>query len=194
MNVDTNFAGEGTLTEIAGAINYYLNGHSNKLSLDVTFLDESDDDIGFFPAHRFDKGSDGIGIMLSVSVKGDDEIIPVVFGKPEPGLDGAAISDIEGNVQDHGLLFTGDFRCTVRGTVVDDEDVGTRAAPSCVGEHLTERNFFVEGRDDDQAGVHARIPRKRRHGEQRKDRRRKTAADGMMRIISNHYSLSPCPR
>jgi hypothetical protein len=47
----SNFAGEGTLTEIAGALNYYLNGHSNKLSLDVSFLDESDDDIGFFDVY-----------------------------------------------------------------------------------------------------------------------------------------------
>ena len=42
---------EGTLTEIAGVVNYYLNGHSNKLSLDVTFLDESDDDINFFDTY-----------------------------------------------------------------------------------------------------------------------------------------------
>jgi hypothetical protein len=46
VNVD-NGSTDGTLTEIAGAINYYLNGHANKMSLDVTMLDETDADIGF---------------------------------------------------------------------------------------------------------------------------------------------------
>jgi hypothetical protein len=39
---------DGTLTEIAGAINYYLNGHGNKMTLDVAFIDETDADLGFF--------------------------------------------------------------------------------------------------------------------------------------------------
>jgi hypothetical protein len=39
---------DGTLTEIAGAINYYLNGHGNKMSLDVSFIDETDADLNFF--------------------------------------------------------------------------------------------------------------------------------------------------
>ncbi len=37
---------DATLTEIAGVVNYYLNGHANKLSLDVTLLDPGDDAIG----------------------------------------------------------------------------------------------------------------------------------------------------
>ena len=41
----------GSLTEIAGAINYYLNGHGNKLSLDVTMLDESDLNLNFFDVY-----------------------------------------------------------------------------------------------------------------------------------------------
>jgi len=50
INVDAG-AFDGTLTEIAGVINYYLNGHSNKLSLDVSMLDESDSDLNFFDAY-----------------------------------------------------------------------------------------------------------------------------------------------
>jgi hypothetical protein len=46
VNVDNGVI-DGTLTEIAGAINYYLNGHANKMSLDVTMLDETDADLGF---------------------------------------------------------------------------------------------------------------------------------------------------
>jgi hypothetical protein len=38
----------GSLTEIAGAVNYYLNGHGNKMSLDVSMIDEKDADLGFF--------------------------------------------------------------------------------------------------------------------------------------------------
>ena len=41
----------GDLTEIAGAINYYLNGHGNKLSVDVTMLDETDADLNFFDVY-----------------------------------------------------------------------------------------------------------------------------------------------
>lgn len=41
----------GSMTEIAGAINYYLNGHGNKLSLDVSMLDESDNDLNFFDVY-----------------------------------------------------------------------------------------------------------------------------------------------
>jgi hypothetical protein len=51
VTVENDAGFDGTLTEIAGALNYYLNGHSNKLSLDVTLLDESDDDIGFFDVY-----------------------------------------------------------------------------------------------------------------------------------------------
>lgn len=47
----TEAAFDGTLTEIAGAINYYLNGHGNKMSLDVSFLDETGADLGFFDAY-----------------------------------------------------------------------------------------------------------------------------------------------
>jgi hypothetical protein len=39
---------DGTITEIAGAINYYLNGHGNKMTLDVALIDESDADLNFF--------------------------------------------------------------------------------------------------------------------------------------------------
>jgi hypothetical protein len=41
----------GSLQEVAGAINYYLNGHGNKMSLDVSFLSETDADLGFFDAY-----------------------------------------------------------------------------------------------------------------------------------------------
>jgi len=52
INVQVDSLGfDGTLTEIAGVINYYLNGHSNKLSLDVAFLDESDDNLNFFDVY-----------------------------------------------------------------------------------------------------------------------------------------------
>jgi hypothetical protein len=43
--------GDATLTEIAGVVNYYLNGHGNKMSLDVTMLDETDRDLNFFDAY-----------------------------------------------------------------------------------------------------------------------------------------------
>ena len=36
------FGGDGEVTEIAGVLNYYLNGHANKLSLDVTLLEAVD--------------------------------------------------------------------------------------------------------------------------------------------------------
>ena len=35
--------GNGTVNEIAFGVNYYLNGHGNKLQLDVSFLEASDD-------------------------------------------------------------------------------------------------------------------------------------------------------
>ncbi|MFM8386663.1 MAG: porin, partial [Planctomycetia bacterium] len=36
-------ASDGTLVEMAAVVNYYLNGHANKLSLDVTALSQEDD-------------------------------------------------------------------------------------------------------------------------------------------------------
>jgi hypothetical protein len=41
-NAAFEFGGDGDVTEIAGVVNYYLNGHSNKLSLDVTMLEAND--------------------------------------------------------------------------------------------------------------------------------------------------------
>ena len=40
----------GTMTEIAAAMNYYLNGHGNKMSLDVTI----DGRVGWGPLNFFD--------------------------------------------------------------------------------------------------------------------------------------------
>lgn len=51
IDVETSAGFDGSMTEIAGAINYYLNGHSNKLSLDVAMLDESDDNLNFFDVY-----------------------------------------------------------------------------------------------------------------------------------------------
>jgi hypothetical protein len=45
-------ARDGGVTEFAGVINYYLNGHGNKLSLDVAFL-SADQDAWFFGFNNF---------------------------------------------------------------------------------------------------------------------------------------------
>jgi hypothetical protein len=51
-NVEVEQGGfTGTLTEFAAAINYYINGHGNKMTLDVAFLDESDADLNFFDVY-----------------------------------------------------------------------------------------------------------------------------------------------
>ena len=41
----------GSMTEIAAAINYYLNGHGNKMTLDVSMIDEADADLNFFDVY-----------------------------------------------------------------------------------------------------------------------------------------------
>jgi hypothetical protein len=41
----------GSMTEIAAAINYYLNGHGNKMTLDVAMIDEADADLNFFDVY-----------------------------------------------------------------------------------------------------------------------------------------------
>lgn len=47
----TQGAFDGTLTEIAGVINYYLNGHGNKLSVDVTSITAKDSNLNFFDVY-----------------------------------------------------------------------------------------------------------------------------------------------
>jgi hypothetical protein len=47
FDMDLGF-GVGSLSELAVVVNYYLNGHGNKLSLDVSFLDITSDDFTFF--------------------------------------------------------------------------------------------------------------------------------------------------
>ena len=39
------------MLEYAFALNYYLNGHGNKLQLDVTFLESNDEDVSQFDAY-----------------------------------------------------------------------------------------------------------------------------------------------
>jgi hypothetical protein len=50
VNLDVGSV-DGTLTEIAGVINYYLNGHANKLSLDVSLLEEQDADTDYLDVY-----------------------------------------------------------------------------------------------------------------------------------------------
>jgi hypothetical protein len=59
VNVDVG-AIDGSLTEIAGVLNYYLNGHANKLSLDVTMLEEQDADTGYVDVYTGIHDIDGI--------------------------------------------------------------------------------------------------------------------------------------
>jgi hypothetical protein len=42
---ETDMADDGSVSELAFGVNYYMNGHGNKLQLDVTFI--SIDDGGF---------------------------------------------------------------------------------------------------------------------------------------------------
>jgi len=63
------FFGDGEVTEIAGVVNYYLNGHANKLSLDVTLLESVDGGSSLqlldpYSALRAPPGGDGSNVML----------------------------------------------------------------------------------------------------------------------------------
>jgi hypothetical protein len=46
VNIDPNVGNSATHMEFAGAVNYYLNGHGNKLTLDVAWV-QADSDVAF---------------------------------------------------------------------------------------------------------------------------------------------------
>jgi hypothetical protein len=58
---------DGSVTELAFALNYYLNGHGNKLSADVAFLDASDEATGiidFYTGYGDFLGGENSAILL----------------------------------------------------------------------------------------------------------------------------------
>ena len=69
VDVDLGGGSDGSVTEIAGVVNYYLNGHGNKLSLDVTALSEDDDalELPIFDAYTGIQpliGPDNSGLLI----------------------------------------------------------------------------------------------------------------------------------
>jgi hypothetical protein len=51
IDVETSAGFDGSLEEMAGAINLYLDGHANKLSLDLALLDERRLNLNFFDVY-----------------------------------------------------------------------------------------------------------------------------------------------
>jgi hypothetical protein len=59
--------GDGTMTEYAFGVNYYLNGHANKLQLDATFLEASDDISGLldpYPGFQGGFGNENSAVLI----------------------------------------------------------------------------------------------------------------------------------
>ena len=65
---DETSGDEGDVIEYAFGINYYLNGHGNKLQLDIAFIEGSGDDEdgfdAFYPGYQDGLADDSSAIML----------------------------------------------------------------------------------------------------------------------------------
>jgi hypothetical protein len=99
-------------------------------------------------SERIGQALDLRGIVLTIPVHLDGEVVPVVVGVAVARLHCAADAEVERHPQDRGPGVLGDRGGGVRGAVVDDEHVELRRVPVQRIDHATHASGLVVGRHD----------------------------------------------
>lgn len=86
--------------------------------------------------------------MLPVPITADDITVTMGVGISKPSLNGAADSQITGEIKNEDPRFTGYCGRSVKGAIIDDKDVRKRCCPTDFSDEVGKSRMFVKSRNN----------------------------------------------